>query len=82
MSWNNGSNENVKINNIENNENKINDFKHNIIDYYNLNNKELEEAKNNCFILLGKTGTGKTTWLNVLYELKDIRKVGIYTNLK
>ena len=89
MSENNGNNKNIKINeniennenikinvNMENNENKINDSKQNIIDYYNLNDKELEEAKNNCFILIGKTGTGKTSLLNVLYELKDIGIVG------
>ena len=59
---------------IENNENKIDE---NIKkDYYNLNEQELIKAKENCFVLIGQTGSGKTTLLNVLYEKKEIGKVG------
>ena len=31
---------------------------------YDLTEEEMIKAKENCFILLGKTGTGKTTLLN------------------
>jgi len=42
--------------------------KENIIANDNLNEKEKEEAKQNGFILTGKTGAGKSTLLNVLYD--------------
>ena len=41
----------------------------------NLTDDEKKMAKENCFILLGKTGTGKTSLLNLLYG-GDIGKVG------
>ena len=34
----------------------------------NLTHQEIEEAKNNGFIIVGKTGTGKTTLLNALFN--------------
>ena len=34
----------------------------------NLTNEEIEKAKENGYILIGKTGVGKTSLLNVLYE--------------
>ena len=33
-----------------------------------LSEKEKEEAKQNSFILVGKTGSGKTTLLNALFN--------------
>ena len=42
---------------------------------YDLTEEEILEAKENCFILLGKTGTGKTSLLNLIYG-EDIGKVG------
>ena len=42
---------------------------------FNLTDDEKKMAKENCFILLGKTGTGKTSLLNLLYG-GDIGKVG------
>ena len=44
-----------------------------------LTKEEIIKAKENSFILLGKTGVGKTSLLNVIYG-KDIGKVG-YTSL-
>ena len=58
--------ENIKKISI-NDEDQIND---NI-----LKEKEIIKAKENGFILIGKTGTGKTSLLNVIYG-KDIGKVG------
>jgi GTP-binding protein EngB required for normal cell division len=40
-----------------------------------LNEEEIIKAKNNSFILIGKTGVGKTSLLNIIYG-KDIGKVG------
>lgn len=40
-----------------------------------LTNEDILKAKENGFILVGKTGTGKTTLLNLLYGM-DIGKVG------
>lgn len=37
-------------------------------DHDNLTDKEKEEAKENGFILVGKTGTGKTTILNAIFN--------------
>ena len=51
--------------NLNNNENIINELKENEILY----------AKENGYILIGKTGVGKTSLLNILYG-KDIGKVG------
>lgn len=58
-------NDNITMNGIDNKK-----------DYYNLNEEELKKAKDNCFILIGKTGAGKTSLLNVIYNIKDIGKVG------
>ena len=44
----------------------------------NLNEEENLKAKENGFILIGKTGTGKTSLLNVLYG-EDVGKVGYTT---
>ena len=60
---------------LENNENKVNENENIYKDYYNLDKKELKKAKENCFVLIGKTSSGKIFLLNVLYELKDIGKV-------
>ena len=40
----------------------------------NLNDKEKEEAKQNGFIFIGKTGNGKTTLLNAIFN-KEVGKV-------
>lgn len=45
---------------------------------FDLTEEEIKKAKENCFILLGKTGTGKTSLLNLLYG-GDIGKVGYET---
>ena len=44
------------------------------MDIFNLSIKEKEQAKQNGFVLLGKTGAGKSTLLNAIYG-KDIAKV-------
>ena len=44
------------------------------MDIYNLNIKEKEEAKQNGFVLLGKTGSGKSTLLNAICG-KELAKV-------
>ena len=41
----------------------------------NLNDEEILKAKDNGFVLMGKTGVGKTSLLNLLYG-SDIGKVG------
>ena len=41
----------------------------------NLNDEEILKAKDNGFVLIGKTGVGKTSLLNLLYG-SDIGKVG------
>lgn len=69
-------NVNLQINNIHpqiRNQIRINEEEPN--NYYALTKEEIIKAKENSFILLGKTGVGKTSLLNVLYN-KDIGKVG------
>jgi len=71
----NNINNNIKINyrpqntnqNLIDNEESKNDN--------NLTEEEIIKAKENSFILLGKTGVGKTSLLNIIYG-KDIGKVG------
>ena len=46
-----------------------------ITEKYNLTDEEKLKAKENGFILIGKTGTGKTSLLNLIYGM-DIGKVG------
>ena len=59
---------NIKFNNdeINNNEKNLNNI---------LSQEEILKAKENSFILIGKTGVGKTSLLNVIYG-KDIGIVG------
>lgn len=45
---------------------------------YDLTEEEIIKAKENCFILLGKAGTGKTSLLNIIYG-ENIGKVGYET---
>lgn len=42
-----------------------------IMDKDNLSEKEKEEARQNGFVLAGKTGAGKTTLLNAIFG-KDV----------
>ena len=71
---NNSKDQNLNINNENLNNNKISikslENKNN-----NLTKEELSKCKENGFILIGKTGVGKTALLNVLYG-EDIGKVG------
>ena len=53
-----------------NNENNI----ENVININNLTNEEIEQAKQNGFIVVGKAGTGKTTLINMLFN-KVVGKV-------
>ena len=48
--------------------------KEDFFEHDNLNDEEKEKAKQNGFILVGKTGTGKTTILNVIFN-KVVGKV-------
>ena len=43
--------------------------------FNNLNEEDILKAKENGFILIGKTGTGKTSLLNLLFG-DDVGKVG------
>ena len=47
--------------------------------FNNLNEDEILKSKENGFILIGKTGTGKTSLLNVLFG-DDVGKVGYSSN--
>ena len=70
------NNNSIKTNNCQQqkaNEILINNGKSNTNNI--LTNEEILKAKENSFILLGKTGVGKTSLLNVIYG-KDIGKVG------
>jgi len=58
---------------------------------YDLTEEEIIKAKENCFILLGKTGTGKTSLLNLIYgenvgtvgyESKSETKISSYYCIK
>ena len=42
--------------------------KEDFFEYNNLNDEEKEKAKENGFILIGKTGAGKTTILNAIFN--------------
>ena len=48
--------------------------KEDFFEHDNLNDEEKEKAKQNGFILVGKTGTGKTTILNAIFN-KVVGKV-------
>ena len=70
-----------KICNIQKDGSKLEKINQNSINYEEQNNtntlteEEIIKAKRNSFFLLGKTGVGKTSLLNVIYS-KDIGKVG------
>ena len=49
-------------------------WKKDFFEHDNLNDEEKEKAKQNGFILVGKTGTGKTTILNAIFN-KVVGKV-------
>ena len=55
--------------------NIINIEKNNEIENKKLNKEEILKAKENGFILIGKTGVGKTTLLNLIYK-DNVGKVG------
>lgn len=72
----NNENQNIDLNinkfeiqNINKNENNE------LILKYELTKEEIEKAKDNCYILNGKTWVGKTSLLNILYG-RNIGKVG------
>ena len=64
---------NIQINEHKSENISINDEKENNLNL--LTEEEVLKAKENSFILLGKTGVGKTSLLNVIYGM-DIGKVG------
>jgi GTP-binding protein EngB required for normal cell division len=65
--------EDININeNSYNNQKLMNDIS---FQKNKLNMEEIKKAKENCFILVGKTGTGKTSLLNIIYG-ENIGKVG------
>jgi GTP-binding protein EngB required for normal cell division len=65
--------EEININeNSYNNKKDMNDIS---FQKYKLNMEEVKKAKENGFILVGKTGTGKTSLLNIIYG-ENIGKVG------
>ena len=76
-------NETEKIKLIDEEEININENSYNNKNYMNdisfqknkLNIEEIKKAKENGFILIGKTGTGKTSLLNIIYG-ENIGKVG------
>ena len=80
---NHGSLNEIKKNNIiiQINENKIENFNHisndskGQINAITLNEEEIIRAKEKGFIILGKTGIGKTSLLNIICG-KDVGKVG------
>ena len=73
-----------KICNIQKDDSKLERINQNSINYEEQNNtntlteEEIIKAKGNSFILLCKTGVGKTSLLNVING-KDIEKVGYIT---
>ena len=70
--------ESINIGNTEEislNEKKDNNTTSNTNTLNELTNEEKLKAKENGFILLGKTGVGKTSLLNVIYK-NNIGKVG------
>jgi hypothetical protein len=71
---NNYKDQNLNVNNENLNNNKIS-IKSLENKKKNLTKEELSKCKENGFILIGKTGVGKTALLNVLYG-EDIGKVG------
>ena len=75
---------NLKINSITNfniihNKEKFNQNKISEINDNKLTKEEILKAKENGFILIGKTGVGKTSLLNLIYG-NNIGKVGYSTN--
>jgi GTP-binding protein EngB required for normal cell division len=63
----------ILIDDETNNQNNINSYT-----LSNLNEDEILKAKENGFILIGKTGTGKTSLLNIMFG-DDVGKVGYST---
>ena len=63
----------ILIDDETNNHNNINSYT-----LSHLNEDEILKAKENGFILIGKTGTGKTSLLNIMFG-DDVGKVGYST---
>ncbi len=75
----NKENQNFILNKNESEKQNLNENKKKeIINKEEMTNEEIEKAKENGYILIGKTGVGKTSLLNILYG-KKVGKVGYST---